>query len=228
MEISNLTVPEDVYGNFIPVEDLVEDVTPESARNFLQSDMVRLRYLTSWVLTACNLWSEITRQKNRQETKNDETGAGEIWHGYSKKFSFLEVLIWLSEWFLIFRCNVWSKWHLKTCANRMKRYVQFNLWSALGNSLVKDCSRKSNCSYCAIRQFGSVNVQVWPSNCFLNLYLVDRLGNITQRDWHRTDWIYKLFGLISYEYYCYLKEYVIFPLLDRCTQCKGNQEASSW
>ena len=47
--ISYLTVAEDVYGDLIPVEDLVQDVTPESAKNFLQSDLVCLRCFTSCV-----------------------------------------------------------------------------------------------------------------------------------------------------------------------------------
>ena len=29
-----------MYGKHIPVEDLVQDVTPESVRNFLESDLV--------------------------------------------------------------------------------------------------------------------------------------------------------------------------------------------
>ena len=38
--IESLTVAEDMYGEHIPVEELMQDVTPESARNFLQSDLV--------------------------------------------------------------------------------------------------------------------------------------------------------------------------------------------
>ena len=63
MWTSNLTVAEDVYRNLVPVEDLVQDVTPECAKNFLQSDLVRLRCLTSYVSTACNLGSDIVRQE---------------------------------------------------------------------------------------------------------------------------------------------------------------------
>ena len=65
--ISNITVAEDVYGDLIPVEDLVQDVTVESAKNFLQSDLVCLRCFTSCVSTACNLGSNIARQENGRE-----------------------------------------------------------------------------------------------------------------------------------------------------------------
>ena len=34
-----------MYGEHIPVEDLVQDVSPESARNILQSDLVIVIYL---------------------------------------------------------------------------------------------------------------------------------------------------------------------------------------
>ena len=67
MWISYLTVAEDEYGSLIPVEDLMQDVTAESAKNFLQSDLVRLRCLTRCVSPSCNLRSDIARQKTGRE-----------------------------------------------------------------------------------------------------------------------------------------------------------------
>ena len=73
----HLTVAE-VYGDLIPVEELVQDVTSESAKNFLQSKLVSLRCLTSLdvftsfytCMATCNLGSDRVARK-KAEGRND-------------------------------------------------------------------------------------------------------------------------------------------------------------
>ena len=75
MWISDLTVAEQLTDELVTVQDIVRDVTPESPKNFLQSDLVCIKTQSVKHLPAFHLASDIVIQKKAQN-ENDKTLSG--------------------------------------------------------------------------------------------------------------------------------------------------------